>query len=169
MKFFVPLCLFAVAVTAQTTASKSSCDADFILTRCLETETPKARARSKQQTHAAQACNATDYECLCAAYNAIATCYNNCPNDARLAPAKNQVDVYCLQASLQNTKTTSVAASTTAAASATTTSASASSGAQSTGTATSTGKSTETGAAAGLVANSGTMLFGLAGIFAALL
>ncbi|CAI6100123.1 hypothetical protein V2G26_008612 [Clonostachys chloroleuca] len=157
MKFFVPLSIFAVAVTAQTTASKSGCDADFILTRCLETETPKA-----------QACNPTDYECLCAAYNAIATCYNNCPNDARLAPAKNQVDVYCRQASLQNTKTTSVAASTTAA-SATTTSASASSGAQSSGTATSTGKSTETGAAAGLAANSGTMLFGLAGIFAALL
>ncbi|CAH0053100.1 unnamed protein product [Clonostachys solani] len=162
MKFLVPLSLFAVAVTAQTTATKSGCDADFILTRCLETEGPRA-----------QACNPTDYVCLCAAYNAIATCYNNCPNDARLAPAKNQVDVYCLQASLQNTKTTSVAASTTAASAAsattTTTSASASSGAQSSGTATSTGKATETGAAAGLAANSGTMLFGLAGIFAALL
>jgi hypothetical protein len=44
MKFFVPLSLFAVAVSAQTTASKSGCDADFILTRCLETETPKVRA-----------------------------------------------------------------------------------------------------------------------------
>lgn len=68
MKFFVPLALLAVGVSAATTvstaasASSTACDADYIVTQCLETEEKKPSL-----------CDATDYSCLCAAYQAIAT------------------------------------------------------------------------------------------------
>lgn len=71
---FLPLALLAVGVTAQTTieptanaapapsGSSSSCDADYIVERCLSTETDKV-----------DACDSTDYDCQCAAYQAVAT------------------------------------------------------------------------------------------------
>ncbi|KYK60380.1 hypothetical protein DCS_01517 [Drechmeria coniospora] len=103
MKFFVPLTLLVAAgVSADGTAS---CDADFIVTQCLSTELPKA-----------QACKTTDYDCLCAAYQSIATCYNNCPNDPRVSTAQGQVTQFCMNASVFGDR--AVAAKTAAAAAA---------------------------------------------------
>lgn len=83
---FLTLALLAVGVTAQTViepiepttadaapapsstsgskagGSSSSCEADYIVERCLSTETDKV-----------EACDPTDYDCQCAAYEAIAT------------------------------------------------------------------------------------------------
>ena len=59
MKFITALALlFAAGVTAQ----DEDCEAAYIVTRCLSTETAKA-----------DACETEDYDCLCAAYEAIAT------------------------------------------------------------------------------------------------
>ena len=43
MKFLVPLALFAIAGVS---AQDKKCDADYIVERCLTTETPKVRAVS---------------------------------------------------------------------------------------------------------------------------
>lgn len=112
MKFITALALlFAAGVTAQ----DEDCEAAYIVTRCLSTETAKA-----------DACETEDYDCLCAAYEAIATyvfpkythkytsndlltkthsCYNNCPNDSRAPAARDKVDSSCRNASLYGTKT----------------------------------------------------------------
>ena len=60
MKFFLPIALLAVAgVSAQ---DKETCDADYIVTKCLEDTEGKITA-----------CDPVDYDCLCAAYQAVAT------------------------------------------------------------------------------------------------
>ncbi|KAI6784456.1 uncharacterized protein J7T54_006501 [Emericellopsis cladophorae] len=102
MQFFLALAVLTLGVAAQSTSkavSTDGCLADYILERCLETEAPKA-----------ENCASTDLECLCYAYQAIATCYNNCPDDTRAAPAMNQVTAYCAQVTL----TTATPASTVA-------------------------------------------------------
>lgn len=45
MKFLLPLALLALGATAQKTATKSDsgCDADYIVTNCLELEQSKVR------------------------------------------------------------------------------------------------------------------------------
>jgi hypothetical protein len=59
MKFITALALlFAAGVTAQ----DESCEASYIVTRCLSTETAKV-----------DACQTDDWDCLCAAHEAIAT------------------------------------------------------------------------------------------------
>ncbi|EHK20592.1 uncharacterized protein TRIVIDRAFT_48810 [Trichoderma virens Gv29-8] len=78
------IAVLALCSLAGVSAQDSNCEAEYIVTRCLKTETDKATA-----------CSSTDYDCLCAAYEAIATCYNNCPNDDRAPAARNQVTAYC--------------------------------------------------------------------------
>lgn len=65
MKFLVAFAAVAItAVTAQTPQPQASqvCDADYIVTRCLQTESVKPAK-----------CDPTDFDCLCYAYQAIAT------------------------------------------------------------------------------------------------
>ncbi|KAM6487355.1 hypothetical protein HDV62DRAFT_151279 [Trichoderma sp. SZMC 28011] len=99
MKFFATLLFAAVGVSAASTTSPdtpgSSCLADYILEDCLGSTTKTANA-----------CKPTDYDCLCAAYQAVLTCYNNCPNDIRAPSVQQQVDSYCRTASLLSPKTT---------------------------------------------------------------
>ncbi|KAH6899989.1 hypothetical protein B0T10DRAFT_600317 [Thelonectria olida] len=101
MKFILSLAVFAaagvsaVSTTASAASSSSSCDADYIVTQCLETTTDQAND-----------CKTTDYDCLCSAYQAVATCYNNCPNDPRASDAESQVKIYCQNASLYGTRST---------------------------------------------------------------
>ncbi|KAK0385068.1 hypothetical protein NLU13_7546 [Sarocladium strictum] len=182
MKFIV-IALLAVGVTAQTViepiakttdaapapsstaastngGSSSTCEADYIVERCLSTETDKV-----------EACDPTDYDCQCAAYEAVATCYNNCPNDPRAAPAQNQVQVFCQQASLHNTKTTATSSGskTTSAPTATNDDAE-ETGSQVSNTATFEAKTPEeTGAAGEVFVNAGGALVAVAGAIAALL
>ncbi|PNP44070.1 hypothetical protein TGAM01_v203302 [Trichoderma gamsii] len=99
MMFLATLLLTAAGVSAASSATSpdtpgSTCLADYILEDCLKSTTVNANN-----------CNATDYTCLCAAYQAIYTCYNNCPNDIRAPSVQNQVDSYCRTASLLATTT----------------------------------------------------------------
>ncbi|KAL6699832.1 hypothetical protein J3F84DRAFT_193177 [Trichoderma pleuroticola] len=99
MKFFATLLFAAVGVSAASSTSPdgpgSSCLADYILEDCLGSTTKTANS-----------CKPTDYDCLCAAYQAVLTCYNNCPNDIRAPSVQQQVDSYCRTASLLSPKTT---------------------------------------------------------------
>ncbi|EHK27515.1 uncharacterized protein TRIVIDRAFT_79522 [Trichoderma virens Gv29-8] len=100
MKFFATLLFAAVGVSAASSATSpdtpgSTCLADYILEDCLNSTTKTANA-----------CKPTDYDCLCAAYQAVLTCYNNCPNDIRAPSVQQQVDSYCRTASLLSPKTT---------------------------------------------------------------
>ncbi|KAL7956055.1 hypothetical protein V8C34DRAFT_306897 [Trichoderma compactum] len=99
MKFLATLLCAAVGVSAASSTSPdtpgSSCLADYILEDCLGSTTKTANA-----------CKPTDYDCLCAAYQAVLTCYNNCPNDIRAPSVQQQVDSYCRTASLLSPKTT---------------------------------------------------------------
>ncbi|KAL7936613.1 hypothetical protein V8C35DRAFT_295953 [Trichoderma chlorosporum] len=100
MKFFATLLLAAVGVSAAGSATSpdtpgSTCLADYILEDCLGSTTQTANS-----------CSPTDYTCLCAAYQAVLTCYNNCPNDIRAPSVQQQVDSYCRTASLLSPKTT---------------------------------------------------------------
>ncbi|KAH8699763.1 hypothetical protein BGZ61DRAFT_451275 [Ilyonectria robusta] len=170
MKFFVPLALLAaVGVSAATTvstaasASSTACDADYIVTQCLETEEKKPAL-----------CDSTDYGCLCAAYQSIATCYNNCPNDPRGASAQNQVTVNCANASIYSTtskKSTKTAAAASGASETSTTAAAADASAtESSATAIQSSSPSATGNAAGdLARNTGGVLLAVAGVVAALL
>jgi hypothetical protein len=183
---FLSIALLAVGVTAQTTieplepsdsapapapsstsstssGGDSGCDADYIVERCLSTETDKV-----------EACESTDYDCLCAAYEAIATCYNNCPNDSRAAPAQNQVLVFCQQASLHNTKTkttmTSTGTETTSEPTATSDDDDEDSGSQESNTASFEAETPqETGAAGEVFVNAGGAIAAVAGAIVALL
>ncbi|KAL7948898.1 hypothetical protein V8C42DRAFT_341926 [Trichoderma barbatum] len=100
MKFFATLLFAAVGVSAAGSATTpdgpgSSCLADYILEDCLVSTTKTANA-----------CKPTDYDCLCAAYQAVLTCYNNCPNDIRGPSVQQQVDSYCRTASQLSPKST---------------------------------------------------------------
>ncbi|KAH7011767.1 hypothetical protein EDB80DRAFT_712704 [Ilyonectria destructans] len=167
MKFFLPLALLAaVGVSAATTvstaasASSTACDADYIVTQCLETEEQKPAL-----------CGSTDYGCLCAAYQSIATCYNNCPNDPRGASAQNQVTVNCANASIYSTTSKKSTKTAAAASEASTTAAAADASAtESSATAIQSSSPSATGnAAADLARNTGGLLLAVAGVVAALL
>ncbi|KAL7923660.1 hypothetical protein ACQKWADRAFT_288953 [Trichoderma austrokoningii] len=101
MKFFATLLFAAAGVSAAASSATSpdtpgsSCLADYILEDCLKSTTTNANN-----------CSPTDYTCLCAAYQAVLTCYNNCPNDIRAPSVQQQVDSYCRTASLLATTTT---------------------------------------------------------------
>ncbi|KAK1543341.1 hypothetical protein CPAR01_03974 [Colletotrichum paranaense] len=169
MKFFYPLALALAAVVA---AADDDCDAAPIVEACLTSENAKVKD-----------CNATDYDCLCAAYQAVATCYNNCPKDSRAAPAQGQVTIYCQQASLYGSaamrKTQSVV-SATGSASAAVASNSASATAAATGTSASGSSASATASASSssssanigvgqLARNTGGVLLAVAGVVAAVL
>ncbi|KAI9900343.1 hypothetical protein N3K66_004605 [Trichothecium roseum] len=106
MKFSLPLAVIALAgnAAAQSTPSSAaaapgaSCEAEYIVTRCLQTEKPKVAA-----------CKPADYECLCAAHEAVSTCYNNCPDDPRAASALSEVKANCQFVTTSSSSTTASA------------------------------------------------------------
>ncbi|KAK3305369.1 uncharacterized protein B0T15DRAFT_194905 [Chaetomium strumarium] len=156
--FLVPLAILASSAVAQTTA----CAADYIVESCLSTE--KAKLES---------CGHEDYTCRCAGWNAILTCYNNCPNDPRLHDDAGQREIFCGYASQFATTSTKATAKPSTAAAAQTTGAdqgasSSSSGSSSTATTTAAG-STSTNSAADLALNAGGILAAVAGVVAAVL
>ncbi|KAL1865659.1 hypothetical protein Daus18300_007035 [Diaporthe australafricana] len=172
MKSFVTLVAFlapaaVLAQTATTTASSSSstCEADYIVEDCLTS------------TQARQAeCGAQDYSCQCAAYQAIATCYNNCPDDVRASSAQGQVTQFCAlasqYASTNSVKATGSAAQSTsgsATATATEDSSSSTSTSTSTGSSSSSSSSSSANSAANLAISAGGLLAAVAGVMGALL
>ncbi|KAK8045069.1 hypothetical protein PG993_005093 [Apiospora rasikravindrae] len=104
MKFTLPAVLMAVAVSAQSSDSGSStaCAAANIVDACLETTTG----------YLAQCKDTGDYQCQCDKYTAIMTCFNNCPNDSRSSSYANSKQLYCTNASLYNSQTSTTAAAT---------------------------------------------------------
>lgn len=67
--FLLPIAILASSAMAQTS---SACAADYIVDACLSSENAKLAS-----------CQGTDYECQCAQWQNIITCYNNCPSDPR--------------------------------------------------------------------------------------
>ncbi|KAH7376448.1 hypothetical protein B0T11DRAFT_335614 [Plectosphaerella cucumerina] len=115
MKFILPFALFAATLV---TAQDPDCEANYIVETCLESENKKL-----------EACTNTDYDCLCRASEAVATCFNNCPKDPRNAVSRSQITIHCANASIHGTaakatQTVASAASNTNAAAAETTTAS---------------------------------------------
>ncbi|KAK1654446.1 hypothetical protein BDP81DRAFT_415748 [Colletotrichum phormii] len=168
MKFFYPLALALAAVVA---AADDDCDAAPIVEACLTSENAKVKD-----------CNSTDYDCLCAAYQAVATCYNNCPKDSRASPAQNQVTIFCQQASLNGSaamrKTQSVVSATgsatgavaSASASATAATGTSASGSSASSTASASSSSSTANMGVGQLArNTGGVLLAVAGVVAAVL
>jgi len=72
-----------VALAATVTGTKP-CPAQNIVDACK---------KSTQVT--IDACDATDYKCLCNSYKAQATCYLNCPDDPAGASAKTSAQQWC--------------------------------------------------------------------------
>lgn len=79
MKFLAAIILL---VAAGVSADDKNCDAEYIVSRCLQTETAKVRITSSSSSlnppsltilRQIGACATTDYNCLCAAYQAVAT------------------------------------------------------------------------------------------------
>ncbi|KAK8084766.1 hypothetical protein PG997_006037 [Apiospora hydei] len=173
MKFTLPAVLMAVAVSAQSSDSGSStaCAATNIVDACLETTTG----------YLAQCKDTGDYQCQCDKYTAIMTCFNNCPNDSRSSSYANSKQLYCMNASLYNSQTTtatatgSASAPKSAAVAATTTPASAGGdkvGAAATAASSSDGaKSTDAAknGAAEVLANTSGLMLAVAAIIAAVL
>ncbi|KAJ0387885.1 hypothetical protein COL922a_001437 [Colletotrichum nupharicola] len=160
MQFFLPITLLIAAVAAQDT----KCAAEPIVETCLSSEKAKV-----------EACSATDYDCQCAAYQAVATCYNNCPNDARASSAQNQVTIFCQQASLYGSaaqrKTASAASSGSATAAVASNSATATptTGSSASATASVSATSTPNLGVGQLARNTGGVLLAVAGVVAAVL
>lgn len=119
MKSFFPIALIAgvsaqsLTSAAQTSAAPAAsaptasvvvqippggdqdCLANYIVKQCLQTESNKLAA-----------CSTTDYQCMCYASQAIATCYNNCPNDSRAPQATQSMNAACAVAA-QHSSTSS--------------------------------------------------------------
>ncbi|KAI2623796.1 hypothetical protein GGS21DRAFT_333351 [Xylaria nigripes] len=91
--------LLAVLVSADTTTTAATttttCAAQAILDACLDTTEGYLVL-----------CGSQDYSCLCDKYNAIMTCFANCPYDDRQYAISSQRDLYCMDASAFQTKTT---------------------------------------------------------------
>ncbi|KAI9167663.1 hypothetical protein HJFPF1_03796 [Paramyrothecium foliicola] len=167
MKFLFSL---ALLVAAGVSAQKSDCDAQYIVDQCLTTENGKV-----------EACKPADWDCLCAAHEAVATCWNNCPKEPGASPAQQQVTIMCQNASLYGTKaqaskTAAVSGSQTSAAAAAATTDSDDENAEETSTTASPSGPTQsadspegTGAAANLARNTGGLLLAVAGVVAAML
>ncbi|KAF7866745.1 hypothetical protein EAF04_005587 [Stromatinia cepivora] len=132
-KALLPLAALVSYTTAQTTAAappaaptggvSSTCLGQNVLEACLSSTTAIA-----------QACQPTDYTCLCTSWNAVLTCYNQCPNDAGYAGALSNKQTYCNNASVY-TSTSSSAISRDWSTSATATATDAATNAGATGTA----------------------------------
>ncbi|KAF5620999.1 phospholipase d1 [Fusarium sp. NRRL 52700] len=167
MKFLWSLALFAAAASAQSStdsgaapSASSECEAEYIVKRCLETENAKV-----------QDCKSNDWDCLCASYEAVATCFNNCPDDPRASSAQSQVQVNCQQASLYGTATKATkTSSSTATADASDATASGSDAPDATSSATESAASAEnTNNAADKARNTAGVLLAVAGVVAAIL
>ncbi|KAF5018542.1 hypothetical protein F66182_9476 [Fusarium sp. NRRL 66182] len=170
MKFLWSLALIAAAASAQSTtgsdaavpSASGSCDAEYILDRCLETENAKV-----------EDCEANDWDCLCASYEAVATCFNNCPDDTRASSAQSNVQLNCQNASLYGTSTKATAtgsATSTADSSDATATATESDADEESGTATQTAASaSNTNNAADKARNTAGVLLAVAGVVAAIL
>ncbi|KAG9502752.1 hypothetical protein J7337_005586 [Fusarium musae] len=167
MKFLWSLALFAAAASAQSStdsgaapSASSECEADYIVKKCLETENAKV-----------EDCKANDWDCLCAAYEAVATCFNNCPDDPRVSSAQSQVQVNCQQASLYGTATKATkTSSSTATADASDATATGSDAPDATSSATESAASAEnTNNAADKARNTAGVLLAVAGVVAAIL
>ncbi|KAH8785331.1 hypothetical protein F5883DRAFT_534759 [Diaporthe sp. PMI_573] len=162
--FLAPAAIMAQTATTTATGSSSSCQADFIVEDCLTS------------TQARQAeCGTQDYTCQCAAYQAIATCYNNCPNDPRASTAQGQVTQFCAlasqYASTNTPSATGSAAQTSSTGSATATATGSDSESSSTATSSSSSSSSSSSAnsAANLAISAGGLLAAVAGVMGALL
>lgn len=164
--FLAPAAIMAQTPTTAATGSASTCEAEYIVEDCLSS------------TQARQAeCGSQDYTCQCRAYEAIATCYNNCPNDNRAPIAQGQVTQFCALASQYastNTPTATASAastSSTGSASATATDSDSDSEASSTATSSSSSSSESSSAnsAADLAISAGGLLAAVAGVIGALL
>ncbi|KAF4446926.1 phospholipase d1 protein [Fusarium austroafricanum] len=168
MKFLWSLALFAAAASAQSTtdsgaaapSASGKCEAEYIVKRCLETENAKV-----------EDCKANDWDCLCASYEAVATCFNNCPDDPRASSAQSQVKINCQQASLYGTATKATKTSShTATAASSDATATDSDAADATASATESAASAEnTNNAADKARNTAGVLLAVAGVVAAIL
>jgi hypothetical protein len=78
-------------------ATGGACAAQDILNKCVS-----------DTTDIVSSCAPNDYGCLCQKYQAVLTCYNNCPNDQGMAGAQAEVNSNC-QAASQNPTTTASA------------------------------------------------------------
>ncbi|KAK4194570.1 hypothetical protein QBC40DRAFT_259861 [Triangularia verruculosa] len=161
--FLFPVAVLVSVAMAQTTA----CAADYIVESCLGSEKAKLAA-----------CVSGDYGCQCAAWQAILTCYNNCPNDSRLHTDVGQKDIFCGYASQFPSKATAVPSKTGTNSPATQTPSqnqadnddSASGTDDESETSTSTGSpATNTNSAAYLALNAGGVLAAVAGVVAVVL
>ncbi|KAK2612322.1 hypothetical protein QQS21_001586 [Conoideocrella luteorostrata] len=172
MKYFFSLAAVAIAsVSAQSSTSASTptpsmvvqippggdkdCLANYIVKQCLQTESDKLAA-----------CATTDYACICYASQAIATCYNNCPNDTRAPQATASMNAACATASIHVSSTTKA---TKTAAAATTSSDAPNPTDVFTSVTFSAGSPTKTNAADSLAGNAAGMLAAFAGVVAAAL
>ncbi|GAB0136506.1 hypothetical protein EsDP_00004806 [Epichloe bromicola] len=176
MKSFFPIALIAgVSAQSLTSAQTSAvptasvvvqippggdqdCLANYIVKQCLQTESDKLAA-----------CSTTDYQCICYASQAIATCYNNCPNDSRGPQATQSMNAACAVAA-QHSSTSSKPLTT---ATATTSSSSSSDSPNPTDVfpsyTFSAGSATKTSGAESLVGNAAGLLAAMAGVVAAAL
>jgi hypothetical protein len=156
MKSFGAIALLALA--AGVVAVDPKCDANYIVEQCKATQTDRI-----------DACTTQDWDCLCPAYEAFRTCYNNCPNDTDIPSVEGQVTIFCQNASLYGSKATAAPTATAGSSKASTTGAAAA-------TSTDAPKSTspteasgnDEGAAADLVGNTGAVLMAVAGVVAAI-
>ncbi|ESZ97419.1 hypothetical protein SBOR_2197 [Sclerotinia borealis F-4128] len=144
----LPLTLFVSYVAAQTTAaaigsSSSTCEGQNVLEACLSSTTAIANA-----------CQSTDYGCLCTSWDAVLTCFNECPNDARYSSTLSSKQTYCNDASVYTSTSTS-AISRDPSTSAEITAAAATGTGTGTGTGTETQTQTQTGAAKSASASAG--------------
>jgi len=162
MKSFLllPLALLASSAVAQTT---TACGADYIVETCLSTEKDKLAS-----------CKTDEYNCECAAWQAILTCYNNCPNDPRQLTDAGQRDIFCGYASQYSSSAPTQAAATSKTSTAAKATDNAGQGSTGTGsegaTATSSGSGpAKTNSGADLVLNAGGVLAAVAGVVAVVL
>ncbi|KAL2128290.1 hypothetical protein VTI74DRAFT_9379 [Chaetomium olivicolor] len=164
MKSFLllPVALLASAAVAQTT---SACGANYIVEACLASEKAKLAA-----------CKGTDYECQCAQWENVITCYNNCPNDPRQHESAGQRDIFCGYASQfpsnKPTQSASTASKTAASNDAQKTNSAESSGTEqgaATGTTSGNAPTKTPNAGAELAMNAGGVLAAVAGVVAVVL
>ncbi|PHH66905.1 hypothetical protein CDD81_5257 [Ophiocordyceps australis] len=159
MKLFLALALMAAAGVS---AQDKNCLANYIVSRCLASEGPKVND-----------CPAADWDCLCAAHEAVATCYNNCPDDPRAPAARGQVDNFCKNASVYGTKahakTSSLTSTRTSSGTTATSTETASATDDSSRSSSSSSRPTSTNAANSLAGSSSGFVMAAAGLLAAVL
>jgi len=161
----------AIAQTTTFTTSPSVTQSTSSATTSVCADQPVLDTCLASTEALANACQSTDYLCLCQKWNAVVICYNDCPNDPGLSSANSTESSYCSQAAVYGTTTfLQVSSSSSSGSSATTTSASVTEtgSTKTTGSATATGTggfSQATGAAVNLrVIGTGGMLAAVAGV-----